>query len=415
MIEKFVTLPVKGMYYAGKAGVNALAKGARKAAPSVAPVLDTVDVTDYCRNIAASSKNKDIAEHIEKNPGKIAALEACIQDSLKNHKTARKWAGVVDTVDRLTAPVGAAADYLIFMTGTAGFALGLAEEAAEFAAFKAPFLVYYAAKNPQRIPGLVACEFLSHALPFGDALDLMNTYTYTVDYDIKSNAVQQFRKQEGLKKPGFLSRLWRKNPSATTAAEKEEKKMEKNKENIDNLVGLPNPFIECENRIREYMNDVEQDSYDAFMQEENTALPASLERFVEWGYSPGKAVKWFTSNKKFSENGKKITDLVNEHLGPQTKNDIKTITGAYELKIAGETKYVVDVREELLVDYRDAHNVPDEQVAPCVMVTTMRNHKVILDAETGKVEDSYMGKKKVHNKGPIIGLGNTAEYKQLAA
>jgi hypothetical protein len=244
-------------------------------------------------------------------------------------------------------------------------------------------------------------------MPFGDVLDLRNSYVKGVDIDIENYAVNQFRKQEGLEKPGFLKRLWSKvkrNPSTPTT-EEEENKMEK-----ENVVGIPNPFIECENRVKEYMESTAQGSYDAFMQEPTSALPESLERFVNWGHNPYAKTKWFTSYKQFSKKAKELDDLVSAHLGPQFKSEMRELQAAYELEIAGETKYVVDVRQQIMQDYREAHDIEDGMFTPAVMVNVVKEHKLIIDAESGKVEDSYSKKHATNHDGPIIGLPKPVEY-----
>ena len=416
MIHKLVTVPLGLGYRLGKAGLGTFAKGAKKITPNIAPVVQSVDVDKYYAGIESRRKHQDVAQHVKENPEKKQSLEECINVSLKKHGAARKWAGVIDTVDKVTAPVGVAADYLIFMTGTAGFALGLAEEAVEFTALKAPFMTYYASKNPKRIPGWLAYEFFSHVLPFGDALDLRNNYVNSVDKDIENYAVTEFRKLQGLEKQGWLKKLVNRfRKKSESEEDKMEDKPEEKKLSIDNLIGLPNPWVDPENRVKDYMNSVAEGSYDTFMNQRKTTLPKSLERFVKWGHNPWETPHWYSSHKEFAKNSDRLHDLVDAHLGEKKPaGDTRMINAAYELEIAGERKYVVEVTQELEMSYAEAHNVPKGQVAPCVQVGVRRRHKIIFDAETGRVEDSYRAKDIFHRPGDwIIGSNNPiAKYQQ---
>lgn len=398
MIEKIITVPAMAGYYVGKAGARQGAKLLPRIKNYIAPVQSVDDINYYSR-IESRGKNKDIKEYVEKNPEKKANLEECINKVTDNNRVARRWAGVIDTVDKVTAPVGMASCYLIYMGGV-GFPLGIAEEAVEMAALKGPFMAYYAKKNGlkgiKRIPGWLAYELFSHLLPLGDALDLRNNYVNSVDKDIENAAVDLFRKQEGLQKQGWLKRLWgkKKAPSPepqALASSKDDKKMEFE----SGCSKLADPGMP-ENRLKLYLNSLQEDCYESFMQEKGNSLPQSLERFVDWGFNPRADVKWYSNPQAYLRNVQKIADVVDKHLGDGHENSKRQISSAYELNIGGERKYVIEFENVTCEDYSKAHDVPPGMVCPSVMVMVNRNYKLIVDAETGRIEDSHVQKKEYH-------------------
>ena len=72
MMEKLVTIPAKAAakmgYKATKAGVNAGGKVLPSIKNYLFPVLESVDNVDYNARIQKRKKNKDLLEHLEKNP-----------------------------------------------------------------------------------------------------------------------------------------------------------------------------------------------------------------------------------------------------------------------------------------------------------------------------------------------------------
>lgn len=393
MIEKLVTIPAKAGYKIGKAGAKQGAKILPGIKNYLAPI-QSVDDIDYYSRLEKRRKNKDIKEFIEQNPEKKETLEACIRQAADHNRASRRWAGVIDTVDKATAPIGAASCYLIYMGGV-GFPLGLAEEAVEMAALKGPFMAYYAKKNGKkglkRIPKWLAYEFFSHVLPFGDILDLRNNYVKSVDKDIENIAVDLFREKEGLQKQGWLKRLWGKKKAKALASDKEDEEMELEKE----LRKLPDPHAPV-NRVQLYMDSLQEDGYKSFIEEKGKSLPQSLERFVKWGFNPHEDAKWYSNSSRYAKNVDKIADAVDKYLGDGPENKQRSMTSAYELDIGGEKKWVIEFSNSTSESYRKVHDVPDDQ--PCIqpMYIVTRDHKLIVDAETGKIEDSHVKRNEYH-------------------
>jgi len=398
MIEKLVTIPAKAGYKIGKAGAEQGAKILPSIKNYLAPV-QSVDDIDYYSRIEKRRKNKDLKEFIEQNPEKKETLEACIRQAADKNRASRRWAGVIDTVDKATAPIGLGACYLIYMGGV-GFPLALAEEAVEMTALKGPFMAYYAKKTGKkglkRIPKWLAYEFFSHVLPFGDILDLRNNYVKGVDKDIETSAVDLFREKEGLKKQGWLKRLWgnKKAPSPKPlplASEEEGKKMELENE----LKKLPDPYMPI-NRVQLYMDSLQEDGYKSFIEEKGKSLPQSLERFVKWGFNPHDDVKWYSNSGMYMNNVDKIAGAVDNYLGDGPENKQRSMTSAYELEIGGEKKWIVEFSNTTSESYRKVHDVPDDQ--PCIqpMYFVTKDHKLVVDAKTGKVEDSHMKRQEYH-------------------
>ena len=250
MIEKLVTIPAKAGYSLGKFGIEKGAQAGSRLLPALRdymiPAAQSVDDIDYYSKI--EKKNKDIAKYIEKNPDKKQTLEDCLQKTVESNRTARNWAATIDTLDKSLSAFGFAGDYLILMTGTVGYTLGLAEEAVEMALLKGPFMAYYAKKNGmKRIPGWLAYEFFSHILPFGDLLDWRNNYVKAVDKDIVNNAANLFREHEELAKPaGWLSGLWNKTKSYFSTPKVSKHPAKEVPVAVDTpVVPLPNPDKEA--------------------------------------------------------------------------------------------------------------------------------------------------------------------------